>query len=42
VLKPAYAACTIIRARGSKRTGAIAGIVDHVTGLLFPKVESRA
>lgn len=42
VLKPTYAACTIVRARGSKRTGAIAGIVDHVTGLLFPKVESRA
>lgn len=42
VLKPAYAACTIVRARGSKRTGAVAGIVDQVTTLLFPRLEGRS
>jgi phenylalanyl-tRNA synthetase beta chain len=40
VLKPSYAACTIVRARGSKRTGAVAGIVDHVTAGLFPRLEA--
>ena len=35
-LEPSLAACTILRARGSKRLGAIAAAVEHLTDLRVP------
>jgi len=41
VLSPALADCRIIRARGSKRTGALAGIIDHFISSLVPRAGER-
>jgi len=38
VLRPSLTACRIVRARGSKRTGALAGIIDHVTSAAVPRL----
>ncbi len=41
-LGPALADCRIIQARGSKRQGAVAGIIRHLTDALAPALESGA
>ena len=35
-LGPSFADCSIVRARGSKRQGAIAGIIEYLTDSLVP------
>ena len=37
-ITPSLAACRIVRARGSKRTGALAGIIEHVTSTILPRM----
>lgn len=37
-LTPSLAACRIVKARGSKRTGALAGIIEHVTSTILPRM----
>jgi predicted NBD/HSP70 family sugar kinase len=41
-LTPSLADCRIVRARGSKRTGALAGIIDHVTNAAVPRLGGLA
>lgn len=41
-LTPSLADCRIVRARGSKRTGALAGIIDHVTSTAVPRLGGLA
>lgn len=36
-LPPSFAECTIVRARSSKRQGAVAGVIQHLTDSLGPK-----
>lgn len=37
-LPPSFADCTIVRARGSKRQGAVAGIIQHLTDSVAPEL----
>jgi hypothetical protein len=37
-LTPSLADCRIVQARGSKRTGALAGIIQHVTDAAVPRL----
>ena len=37
-LTPSLTTCCIVRARGSKRTGALAGIIEHVTSTILPRM----
>jgi len=41
-LAPSLADCRIVRARGSKRTGVLAGIIDHVTSTAVPRMGGLA
>jgi N-acetylglucosamine repressor len=36
-LPPSFADCTIVRAKGSKRQGAVAGIIQHLTDAVAPE-----
>jgi N-acetylglucosamine repressor len=38
-LPPSFAECSIVRAKGSKRQGAIAGIIQHLADSVVPTVE---
>jgi N-acetylglucosamine repressor len=38
-LGPSYAECQIVRAQGSRRLGAVAAIVEHLTNSLAPELE---
>ncbi|MBI2478212.1 MAG: hypothetical protein HYV60_06100, partial [Planctomycetia bacterium] len=35
-LGPSFATCELVRARGSKRQGAVAGIIEYLTDSLVP------
>ncbi len=37
-LAPTFTDCRIVRARGSKRTGALAGIIEHVVNAAVPRL----
>ena len=37
-LPPSFAECTIVRAKGSKRQGAVAGIIQHLTDSVAPEL----
>jgi N-acetylglucosamine repressor len=37
-LPPSFADCRIVRARGSKRQGAVAGIIEHLTNAVAPEL----
>ena len=37
-LPPSFAECRIVRAEGSKRQGAVAGIIQHLTDAVAPEV----
>ena len=37
-LPPSFADCTIVRAKGSKRQGAVAGIIQHLTDSVAPEL----
>ncbi len=37
-LTPSLAECRIVKARGSKRTGVLAGIIEHVTSAAVPRL----
>jgi N-acetylglucosamine repressor len=39
-LSPSFADCRIVRARGSKRQGAVAGIVQHLIDSVVPELKS--
>jgi predicted NBD/HSP70 family sugar kinase len=39
-LAPSFADCRIVRARGSKRQGAVAGIIQHLTRAIAPTLDS--
>jgi N-acetylglucosamine repressor len=41
-LGPAFADCHIIRARGSKRQGAVAGIIQHLIDSIVPGAPGRS
>jgi N-acetylglucosamine repressor len=41
-LPPSFAACRIVQARGSKRQGAVAGIIQHLTSSIGPALESKS
>ena len=38
-LTPSFAACQIVQARGSKRQGAVAGIIQHLTSAVGPSLD---
>jgi N-acetylglucosamine repressor len=40
-LPPSFVDCRIVQARGSKRQGAIAGIIQHLTSAIGPALESK-
>jgi predicted NBD/HSP70 family sugar kinase len=40
-LPPSFADCRIVQARGSKRQGAVAGIIQHLTSSIGPALESK-
>jgi hypothetical protein len=37
-LPPSFADCRIVRAKGSKRQGAVAGIIQHLTDSVAPEL----
>lgn len=37
-LPPSFADCTVVRAKGSKRQGAVAGIIQHLTDAVAPEL----
>jgi N-acetylglucosamine repressor len=37
-LPPSFAGCKVLRAEGSKRRGAVAGIIQHLTDSVAPEV----
>ncbi|MDY3553964.1 ROK family transcriptional regulator [Gemmata sp. JC717] len=37
-LPPSFADCTVVRAKGSKRQGAVAGIIQHLTDSVAPEL----
>ena len=39
-LAPSFADCRIIRARGSKRQGAVAGIIQHLIDSVVPELRA--
>jgi predicted NBD/HSP70 family sugar kinase len=41
-LAPSFADCQIVQARGSKRLGAVAAIIEHLFERIVPKFESEA
>ena len=41
-LPPSFAECQIIQARGSKRQGAVAAIIEHLTNSVVPELPSDA
>jgi N-acetylglucosamine repressor len=41
-LGPAFADCTIVRARGSKRQGAIAAIIEYLTDAVAPSIAGHS
>jgi predicted NBD/HSP70 family sugar kinase len=41
-LGPAFADCTIVRARGSKRQGAVAAIVEYLTDAVAPSIAGHS
>lgn len=41
-LPPSFADCRIVQARGSKRQGAVAGIIQHLTSSIGPALEGKS
>jgi N-acetylglucosamine repressor len=41
-LPPSFADCRIVQARGSKRQGAVAGIIQHLTSAIGPALEGKS
>jgi N-acetylglucosamine repressor len=41
-LSPSFADCRIVQARGSKRQGAVAGIIQHLTSSVGPSLDIQS